>query len=160
MLVDMSTDMSSPPVDPAPTVAAPALTGLTPYLYYPDVDDALDWLERVLGFGPVTRWTHDERGTVEARIGVGPVNLDMTRGQPGPDRGAGLLLIVHVDDVDRQHARVAAQSGPSRVVSAPRDEPYGPRAFDLTDPWGYRWYFWQGDATPPTDTTTTGAGND
>ena len=29
----------------------------------------------------------------------------------------------------------------------PKDEAYGPRTCHVTDPWGYQWYFWQGEAT-------------
>ena len=28
-------------------------------------------------------------------------------------------------------------------ASPPEDKPYGPRAYSVTDPWGYRWAFWQ-----------------
>jgi uncharacterized glyoxalase superfamily protein PhnB len=38
------------------------------------------------------------------------------------------------------HARVLAAG-----VDAPPPEqqPYGPRTFTVTDPWGYHWDFWQ-----------------
>ena len=124
-------------------------TGISPYLYYEDAEAALDWLERVLGFGP--RRTHGADGRVEeAEIAVGDLKVMMTGHAPGPNEGGGALLIIHVDDVDAQYARVRdalADSDAGGVeASEPRDEAYGPRTFSVTDPWGYRWYFWQGDA--------------
>jgi uncharacterized glyoxalase superfamily protein PhnB len=63
--------------------------------------------------------------------------------------GRRTLLIVHVDDVDAQHARVTEATGAE--LEAPMDQPYGPCTFTVTDPWGYAWCFWQGQATPPDD---------
>jgi uncharacterized glyoxalase superfamily protein PhnB len=124
-----------------------SFTGLTAYLYYPDGDAAAEWLTRVLGFGPATaardaggRWT-------EGKMEVGPTQIDISGGRaPGPDTGAGSLLIVHVTDVDAQYRRIVA-AGVS--IDPPRDENYGPRTCHVTDPWGYRWYFWQGEANFP-----------
>jgi len=115
--------------------------GVSPYLYYEDAGAALDWLARVFGFGPSTRYV-DAEGTVrEAEIAAGASTIMVSGGRaPGPDDGRGLLLIVHLDDVDAHHARTVAAG----VEAAPPvDKPYGPRAYDITDPWGYRWTFWQ-----------------
>ena len=60
-----------------------------------------------------------------------------------PPRG---LLIIGVDDVDAQYRRIRDAGV---AITPPRDEPYGPRAIDVTDPWGVEWYFWQGDAAYP-----------
>jgi uncharacterized glyoxalase superfamily protein PhnB len=57
-----------------------------------------------------------------------------------------MLLIVHVTDIDAQYRRIAAAAG---ELDPPKDEPYGPRSCHITDPWGYRWYFWQGEAVYP-----------
>jgi uncharacterized glyoxalase superfamily protein PhnB len=71
---------------------------------------------------------------------VGASTIQLCGRAPDPDQGSGLLLIVHVDDVDAMHARVLAAG-----VDAPPPEqqPYGPRTFTVTDPWGYHWGFWQ-----------------
>jgi uncharacterized glyoxalase superfamily protein PhnB len=50
------------------------------------------------------------------------------------------LLIVHLDDIDA-HYQCPAVAGVD--ASPPEDKPYGPRAYSVTDPWGYRWAFWQ-----------------
>lgn len=114
--------------------------GLTPYLYYRDAAAALDWLTRVFGFDEEVRYL-DPSGTVaEAEMTVGDVRIMMSGRAAGSDEGAGQLLIVHVDDVDAQYARVTSAGV---AVAAPEDKPYGPRSFDVSDPWGYRWTFWQ-----------------
>lgn len=121
--------------------------GVTPYLYYPDADEALRWLASVFGFGPSARWV-DEAGAVqEAEIAVGDQKIAIGAREPGVHEGSGQLLIVHLDDVDTYHQRVAAALG--EHLAAPQDQPYGPRTFDVTDPWGYRWHFWQGEVIAP-----------
>jgi uncharacterized glyoxalase superfamily protein PhnB len=120
--------------------------GITPYLYYEDAQAALEWLARVFGFGR-SAWDVGKSGRVEeAEIEVGSAKVMMTGKAPGINEGAGTLLIVHVDDVDAQFERMTSAGV---EADAPRDEAYGPRAFNVTDPWGYRWYFWQGEAVYP-----------
>lgn len=120
-------------------------TGVSPYLFYADAAAALDWLERVFGFGPRQTWGEDGK-VDEAHIQVGPQKIMMTNLAPGPDQGGGSLLVVHVDDVDALHERVRAALEGEQEVAPPEDKDYGPRTFDVTDPWGYHWYFWQGEA--------------
>jgi uncharacterized glyoxalase superfamily protein PhnB len=125
-----------------------SFTGITAYLYYPDGDAAAEWLTSVLGFGPATAGARDADGRwLEGKIEAGPAQIDISGGkEPGPDTGAGSLLIVGVTDVDAQYRRIAATGA---EIDPPRDEPYGPRTCHVTDPWGYRWYFWQGEARYP-----------
>jgi uncharacterized glyoxalase superfamily protein PhnB len=125
------------------------ITGLTPYLYYDDADAALDWMEQVLGFTDPIRWRDKSGRTTEADIRVGPATLSISGGATHDAGGRRTLLIVHVDDVDAQHARVTEATGAE--LEAPMDQPYGPCTFTVTDPWGYAWCFWQGQATPPDD---------
>jgi uncharacterized glyoxalase superfamily protein PhnB len=64
--------------------------------------------------------------------------------EPGADTGRGVLNIITVENVDGlyEHIRSCGVE-----VDPPTDESYGPRTLNVTDPWGYRWYFWQGGAT-------------
>jgi uncharacterized glyoxalase superfamily protein PhnB len=117
------------------------IQGLTPYLYYADAGAALDWLSRVFGFEEVVRYVDDDGVVRESEMRVGGTTVQLSGGhEPGSGHGEGLWIIVHVDDVDAQHARVVAAG-----VDAPEPEqkPYGPRTFTVTDPWGYHWDFWQ-----------------
>ena len=123
------------------TGAAPvAVQGVTPYLYYADAGAGLDWLARVFGFEETVRYVDDDGVVHESEMRIGASTIQLCGRAPDPDQGSGLLLIVHVDDVDAMHARVVAAG-----VDAPPPEqkPYGPRTFTVTDPWGYHWDFWQ-----------------
>jgi len=124
------------------------VTEVIPYLYYADADAALDWLERVLGFGPSTRWRMGGPATKEADILAGRSRISISGRAPGADEGGGALIIVHVDDIEEQYARVIA-ADPDAATAPLEQQPYGPRTFTVTDPWGYRWNFWQGEADPP-----------
>ena len=60
-----------------------------------------------------------------------------------PGTGVGALIIVHVTDADASYRRVL-DAGVE--IDPPVDQPYGPRTCHVIDPWGYRWYLWQGDS--------------
>lgn len=124
-----------------------AILGVTPYLYYEDADAALKWLEAVFGFTDPVRW-RDESGVVtEADIFAGPAMVSISGGRT-PAHLEDALLIVRVDDVDAQFARVN-NAVENAATEPPVDQPYGPRTFTVRDPWGYAWTFWQGQASPP-----------
>lgn len=125
-----------------------AVTEVIPYLYYSDADAALEWLERVLGFGPSTRWKLGGPATKEADILAGACRISVTARAPGAHEGGGALMIVHVDDIDAQFNRVIG-ADPDLDIAPPTKQPYGPRTFTVEDPWGYKWNFWQGEADPP-----------
>jgi uncharacterized glyoxalase superfamily protein PhnB len=114
--------------------------GVSPYLYYEDAGAALDWLTRVFGFSGAVRFVDDAGVVHEGSIDVGSGQVMVCGRKPDEGQGAGLLMIVHVDDVDAQHARVVAAGV---EAPEPQDKPYGPRTFTVTDPWGYAWDFWQ-----------------
>lgn len=132
-------DQEEPPMTQT-TERAVSLQGVTPYLYYADAGAALDWLARVFGFEETVRYVDADDVVHESEMRVGESTIQLCGRTPGPDEGTGLLLIVHVDDVDAQHARVSAAGV---EAAPPEQQPYGPRTFHVTDPWGYRWYFWQ-----------------
>ncbi|MBJ8345897.1 glyoxalase/bleomycin resistance/extradiol dioxygenase family protein [Antrihabitans sp. YC2-6] len=123
-----------------------SITGLSPYLYYEEADAALRWLERVLGFGPAKRWLDPDGVLQEADIDVGNAHISISARAPGPDDGRGALLIVHVDDIDARHRRAVEEAGVP--VSNIERQPYGPQSFNVTDPWGYKWYVWEGEVSP------------
>lgn len=132
-------DHEEPTVSPT-TDHRVTFQGVSPYLYYEDAGAALDWLARVFGFRELARYVDDDDVVHESEMQVGNTTIQLCGRRPDPDQGSGLLLIVHVDDVDAQHARVVAAGVEAR---APEQQPYGPRTFTVIDPWGYRWNFWQ-----------------
>lgn len=126
--------------------------GIEPYLYYPDKAAALDWLERVFGFGPSRRVAGDDGVVQEGDIAIGPARVSVG-GNDGAG-GRGLLLIAHTDDLHGVHERIQREH--DQPVDPPKREDYGPLSIHLTDPWGYSWYFWEGEATYPEDSTEQG----
>jgi len=119
------------------------LLGISPYLYYADAAAALEWLDRVFGFGPSQRMA-DADGTVqEAEIEVGQGKVMISGRGPGEHEGAG-SLVVHMDDVDALHEQVGTAG-----VDAEPPQGRAVRAADLQRhrSLGNRWFFWQGDAT-------------
>jgi PhnB protein len=119
---------------------------ITPYLFYEDVDAAVDWLVGTFGFteqvrmkGPDGRANH-----AEIRLGDGLVMM----GRPGSDYqnpkhrgGATQLSYVYVDDVDRHYE--AAKAAGARILSEPADQFYGDRTYAAEDPEGHQWSFAQ-----------------
>ncbi len=114
--------------------------GLAPYLYYHDAAAALEWLARVFGFEEEVRYLDPQGVVAQADMAIGTSRIMMSGRGPGPAEGPGQLLIVQVDDVDAMYER-AVTAGV--VLEPPPDQKFGPRTLHVTDPWGYRWSFWQ-----------------
>jgi uncharacterized glyoxalase superfamily protein PhnB/uncharacterized protein YndB with AHSA1/START domain len=138
----VATRIPPPPLRGAPMSPTPPVTfeGVTPYLYYADGAAALAWLADVFGFTEEVRYLGPTGAVEEAELRVGATRIMLSGRAPDPDNGAGQLLIVHLDDVQAQYDRVTAAGV---AAKPPEDKPYGPRTFNVVDPWGYRWDFWQ-----------------
>jgi len=127
----------------------PRYLGLSPYLYYADATEALEWLVRVFGFAEKVRYV-DAVGAVfqatvqagEAEIHLAGVGADYWEAK-GVDRPVGQLNVIYVDDVDAQYARVCDALAGTEEVAAPQDQPYGARVFTVLDLGGNSWSFWQ-----------------
>lgn len=118
----------------------PKFRYVSPYLRYPDGDLAVEWLERVLGFGP-SECARDEAGRwYEGRIAVGSASVSIGGGATTPSGG---YLIVGIPDANAMYEKIRAAGVD---VNRPEDKPYGPRTVAVTDPWGTTWDFWQGEA--------------
>jgi len=118
---------------------------VTPYLYYEDVDAALDWLARAFGFRERVRMPGPDGKAAHAEMEVGSGGLVML-GRPGPAyRNPKRLgqptqnVYVYVDGVD-EHCRRAKAAG-AAVLQEPADQFYGDRRYGVTDPEGHEWYF-------------------
>jgi uncharacterized glyoxalase superfamily protein PhnB len=118
---------------------------VTPYLYYPDVAEAIDWLGRAFGFRERGRLVADDGTITHAEMSIGADGVIMF-GSPGPRYGAPATryvsssLYVLVDDVDALFSR--AVSARATVIEAPIDRPWGDRECALADHVGHHWYFW------------------
>lgn len=126
--------------------AAVRFSGVAPYLYYEDAEEALEWLARVFGFRERVRYV-DEGGAVKvAEMAVGDTTIHVDGAgagyweRNGRTDPVGHLLIVHVDDIDAHHAHAMAAGV---HADPPEDKPYGVRVYTVTDSGGHSWSFWQ-----------------
>jgi uncharacterized glyoxalase superfamily protein PhnB len=119
---------------------------ITPYLFYEDLDAAVDWLVNTFGFVEAVRMKGPDGKAIHAEVkhkgGV------VMMGCPGPDYqnpmrrgGATQLVYVYVDDVDRHFA--SAKSAGARILNEPADQFYGDRTYGAEDPEGHQWSFGQ-----------------
>lgn len=108
-----------------------------PELAYPDLGEAIEWLESVFGF------------TLRIRIGDHRAQLNVGDGavviMQHPSAGAvtplAHSLMIRVEDVDAHHAR-ALERG-ARILRPPANYPYGERQYTVADPTGRTWTFSQ-----------------
>ncbi len=116
--------------------------GMVPYLFYEEIEPALEWYARVFGFEERGRWQNDAGAVTNAEMTVGDTELWMDRGSfrwVDPDgKPASMWVGVWVDDVDAMYERVREAGA---EPSAPLDRDFGVRTFDVKDPFGYRWGF-------------------
>ena len=116
--------------------------GATPYLRYENAAEAIEWLERVMGFKERARYVDKDEIVRHAQMFVGNTELWLTGVGTGfwetHERGPEQFILVWVDDVDAQYDRVKAAG-----VDAPPpvDQSVGVRGFSVTDPGGYHWGF-------------------
>jgi len=133
---------------------------ITPYLYYENLDTAMTWLTKALGFtrvGPAQKGPDGKASHATMQLGDGVVMM----GRPpaaqkyrNPNRlgQSTQSLYVMVENVDTHHAR-AVRVG-AELLETPADTPYGHRRYGVVDPEGHEWYFAQElparpSATPP-----------
>ena len=126
------------------TTSSDSAPRITPYLYYEDVDAALDWLARAFGFQEFDRVRGGDGKTMHAAMKHGDAVIMM--GYPGPDYKnpknlgqATQSLYVNVDDVDKHFER--AKAAGAKILEEPEDQFYGDRRYGAEDPEGHQWYF-------------------
>jgi PhnB protein len=120
---------------------------ITPYLYYEDVDRALEWVAKAFGFKEYGKRFADANGkTSHAAVKFGKAVIMM--GYPGPTYKSPKRLgqatqCVHIltDKVDDRFER--ARKAGATVLQPPDDKFYGQRQFGVKDPEGHQWYFAQ-----------------
>jgi len=112
-----------------------------PILIYPDVRDAVDWLEKAFGFAERVRIGEDHRSQLS--YGEGAVIVGDVRGDRRPPRAGEVThsVMVRVEDA-HAHCEHARANG-ARIVDEPRDFEYGERQYTAEDPAGHQWTFSQ-----------------
>jgi uncharacterized glyoxalase superfamily protein PhnB len=116
------------------------LRSLSPALTVADVDASLVWYRDVVGFHVQEKWEHEGKvGGAALIAGLGPLLLVQDDWAQGRDRVKGVGFRLHMTtahDVDELAAAIEQRGG--KLDSPPADAPWGPRAFSLVDPDGYK----------------------
>jgi PhnB protein len=117
---------------------------VTPYLLVRDAGKALDWYAQALGARELMRFPLPGGGIAHAEVMIGDSHVMLAdevpdQGFVGPQTlgGAGVSLMLYVDDVDATFARAVAAGATSRRPVV--DQFYGDRSGTLVDPFGHVW---------------------
>lgn len=110
---------------------------IIPELAYPDVRQAVDWLCRTFGFSERLK-IGDHRAQLS--YGKGAIIVTQQRTQASSAERSHSIM-VRVADVNA-HYQHAKESG-ARIISTPKDHPYGERQYTVEDPGGHVWTFSQ-----------------
>jgi uncharacterized glyoxalase superfamily protein PhnB len=117
--------------------SAPPAT-VTPVLIYPDVREAVDWLESAFGFEERVRIGDGHRAQLRVGEDGSIVVADVRAEQVAPSGGVVTQLIkVRVPDVDAAVAR--ARDADAKVLEEPKTWEYGERSSLVEDLAGHRW---------------------
>ena len=110
-----------------------------PVLIYPDVREAVAWLEAAFGF--VERLRIGENHRSQLIVGDGAVIAADVRHDRRPPRSGEVthMVTVRVDDVDAHCAR--AREHAARILMEPTDFEYGERQYSAADLAGHEWTF-------------------
>jgi uncharacterized glyoxalase superfamily protein PhnB len=108
-----------------------------PVLIYPDVRQAVAWLEQVFGFAERLQIGEDHRS--QLAFGEGALIVADVRHAPVPPTPGQVsqLVVLRVDDIDAGFERAVAAG--STVVHEPHTWEYGERQATVDDYAGHRW---------------------
>jgi uncharacterized glyoxalase superfamily protein PhnB len=110
-----------------------------PVLVYPDVREAVDWLQRAFGFVERVQIGENHRSQLaygDGALIVGDVRHDRRPPRPGEETSS---VVVRVQDA-RAHCENARAHG-ATILMEPTDFEYGERQYSAEDPAGHRWIF-------------------
>jgi len=110
-----------------------------PVLVYPDVREAVAWLNAAFGF--TERLQIGESHRSQLSVGDVAVIVGDVHGERHPPRAGEVThsVVVRVEDA-KAHCERARENG-ARIVMEPTDFPYGERQYEAEDPAGHRWTF-------------------
>jgi uncharacterized glyoxalase superfamily protein PhnB len=110
-----------------------------PVLVYPDVREAVEWLQAAFGFVEHVQIGENHRsqlGFGDGAVIVGDVRHDRRPPRPGEETHS---VVVRVDDA-RSHCDRSRAHG-ARILMEPTDFEYGERQYEAEDHAGHRWIF-------------------
>ncbi|HEX3724087.1 MAG TPA: VOC family protein [Nitrolancea sp.] len=110
-----------------------------PVLIYPDVREAVAWLEQVFGFEERVRIGEDHRSQLS--FGDGAMIVGDVRGERRPPRAGEVThsVMVRVENATAHYEHVKAQG--ARILMEPTDFEYGERQYMAEDLAGHHWTF-------------------
>jgi uncharacterized glyoxalase superfamily protein PhnB len=122
---------------------------VTPYLYYDDLQGALDWLSKAFGLttrmsvpGPGGKPMHAEMTIADGVVMMGQTGMAAGCVSPKAQGGANTQsLYIYVDDIDG-HCSAARATG-ARITKEPEDMFWGDRMYSAQDGEGHTWSFAQ-----------------
>jgi predicted enzyme related to lactoylglutathione lyase len=103
-----------------------------------NLDATADFYTGVLGFALVRDQRDGSPGYLaleRGQVRIGAAYRDEPEGQPGRRPPSGTEIVLEVDDLDAEHARVVAAGWP--IEEDLTDRPWGLRDFRVLDPSGY-----------------------
>lgn len=110
-----------------------------PELVYPDVRAAVAWLTAAFGFNERVKIGENHRSQLS--FGAGALIVEDTWGTrrpPLPGENTHSVM-VRVQDA-RAHCERARSHG-AKILTEPKDFPYGERQYTAEDPFGHGWTF-------------------
>jgi uncharacterized glyoxalase superfamily protein PhnB len=112
-----------------------------PVLVYPDVREAVEWLQAAFGF--VERVRIGESHRSQLSFGDGALIVGDVRHERRPPRSGEEThsVVVRVDDANAHCER--ARGHGARIRKEPTDYEYGERQYEAEDLAGHRWTFSQ-----------------
>jgi uncharacterized glyoxalase superfamily protein PhnB len=110
-----------------------------PVLIYPDVREAVAWLESAFGFAERLKIGENHRSQLQVGDGaiiVGDVRHDRRPPRPGESTHS---VVVRIENIDAhcEHARNAG----ANILMEPTTFEYGERQYTAEDPAGHQWTF-------------------
>jgi uncharacterized glyoxalase superfamily protein PhnB len=111
-----------------------------PVLVYPDVREAVAWLEAAFGFVERLQIGEDHRSQLVVGGGGAVIVADVHRDRRPPRPGETThSVMVRVEDANAHCAR--ARGHGAEILMEPTDFEYGERQYTAADPAGHRWTF-------------------
>ena len=115
---------------------------VVPVLVYPDVREAVAWLENAFGFAERVRIGESHRSQLSVGEGGAVIVADVRKDQRPPrEREITHRVMVRVDDA-AAHCEHARRHG-ATILMEPTDFEYGERQYEAQDPAGHLWTFSQ-----------------
>ena len=119
-------------------------SSVTPYLIVTGAANALDYYKMAFDAqeimrmpGPNGKIAHAEIQIGNSRVMLADESPEMGHKSPLTLGGSGTGLMIYVTDVDDTFQRAVSAGG--KVVQAVKNQFYGDRSGNLTDPFGHQW---------------------